>query len=324
MPGPAGAGIALRGIRSFYVGGANARLDLPPTEGVALALGSDRRALDQSGDYQVGQMYVQGFLNAKADGSPPLLMWHGGGMTGVTWETTPDGRPGWLEHALIDGFDVYVSDAVERGRSSFPPNAVSEMAAVFRPKQLAWEIFRMGPEGGYASDPAARRYFDGQRFPAGDYDAFANQFVARWPALAPMVEAAYAEYLGHFEQAVIVAHSQGCGYAQKAAQDMTAHVRAVVLVEPSGSPDVPDAACLARLRAVPHLVVWGDFFDQSPVWQAYRRTVETYLDALAAAGVPVDVIDLPARGVAGNSHFPMMDDNSAAVWTLVRDWLAQR
>ena len=34
----------------------------------------------------------------------PLLMWHGGGLTGVTYETTPDGREGWLNYFLRKGW----------------------------------------------------------------------------------------------------------------------------------------------------------------------------------------------------------------------------
>ncbi len=315
--------LALRGLKSFFVGGANQRLDLAPSEAVALALGSARRTLEQSGDYQVGQMYVQGYLVAERNGAPPLLMWHGGGMTGATWETTPDGRAGWLELALRDGFDVYVSDAVERGRASFPPTALTEMAPVFRPKELAWTLFRMGREDGYASRPEARRAFEGQRFPVDAYDLFASQFVARWPALAPTVRAAYTDYVQSFDEAVLVAHSQGCGYAAEAALAHPDRLHAVVLVEPSGAPVDAPPESVRRLRDVPHLVVWGDFFDQSRVWRGYRRTVETHLDALREAGARVDVIDLPAMGIDGNSHFPMMDDNCEVVWGLISDWLRQ-
>ena len=38
----------------------------------------------------------------------------GGGLSGVTWETKPDGNPGWQQFFLKAGHDVYVSDAVER------------------------------------------------------------------------------------------------------------------------------------------------------------------------------------------------------------------
>ncbi len=316
--------LALRGLRSFFVGGANQRVELAPSEAVALALGSARRTLEQSGDYQIGQMYVQGYLAAEQNGLPPLLMWHGGGMTGATWEMTPDGRPGWLELALREGFDVYVSDAVERGRASVPPTAITELAPVFRPKELAWKIFRMGPDDGYASQPEARRAFANQRFPVAAYDTFANQFVARWPALAPMVKAAYREYVDSFDRVVLVAHSQGCGFAQETALAHPSRLHAVVLVEPSGAPADPPPQSLRALTNVPHLVVWGDFFDQSPVWQDYRQTVETHLGALREAGVRVEVLDLPALGIEGNSHFPMMDDNCDVIWQMISDWLLRR
>jgi len=312
---------ALRGLTSFFVGGTNQRLEFAPSDKVALAMGAEQRPLEQSGDYQVGQMYVQGYLSADRNGIPPLLMWHGGGMTGSTWESTPDGRPGWLELALRDGFDAYVSDAPERGRSSVPPNALADLPVVFRPKELAWRIFRMGPEGGYATRPETRKFFDNQRFPVSAYDTFCNHFVARWPALAPLVEAAYSEYLKAFDKAVLMGHSQGCGFVQAAALGQPERVHAVILVEPSGSPAVLDAEALRQLKGVPHLVIWGDFFNQSPVWQDYRRTVEVYLEALRAADVRVDVIDLPAMGITGNSHFPMMDDNNAAVWLMISDWI---
>ncbi len=308
-------------MRSFFVGGEHQRIEMAHTDGVALAMGSEQRKLQQAGDYQTGQMYVQGFLSGDPNGLPPLLMWHGGGMTGVTWETTPDERPGWTELALRDGFDVYVSDAVERGRSSVPPDAITGMDPVFRPKELAWKIFRMGPEDGYASDPDDRRPFEGQRFPVDRYDYFANQFVARWPDLTPRVEAAYAEYIQIFDKAVLFAHSQGCGFAQQAALNAPDRIAAVVLIEPSGSPDQVGMEALERLLHVPHLVVWGDFFADSPVWQDYRATVDAHVERLIAAGVPVTVIDLPAIGITGNSHFPMMDSNSAEIWSLVADWL---
>jgi hypothetical protein len=48
-------------------------------------------------------------------------IWHGGGLTGVTYETTPDGRPGWLQNFVLNGWTIYNSDAMERGRSGFPP-----------------------------------------------------------------------------------------------------------------------------------------------------------------------------------------------------------
>ncbi len=309
---------SLRGLESFFVGGENVMLDLTPTGDVALAMGSAARPLAQAGNYEIGQMYVQGFLGAPAEGTTPILMWHGGGMTGVTWESTPDGRPGWLELALRDGFDVYVSDAVERGRSSSPPDAITGMDAVFRPKELSWEVFRMGPDEGFSMDTGERVAYPGQRFPMQAFDTFCKQFVARWPELVPRVKSAYREYLARFEDCIVMVHSQGGGMSIDTTLACPGRVKALVLVEPSGAPESED---VSANKDIPHLVIWGDYFDQSPRWQEYRGEVERYLSAITALGGRVDVIDLPAQGIPGNSHFPMMDDNSADVWAMVSDWI---
>ena len=108
----------------------------------------------------------------------PLLLWHGGGLSGVTWETKPDGKPGWQQFFLNAGYDVYVSDAVERGRASwarYPEIFKSE--PFFRPKKEAWELFRIGPSyevGG------KREAFEGEQFPVEAFDQFAKQGIPRW------------------------------------------------------------------------------------------------------------------------------------------------
>jgi hypothetical protein len=40
---------------------------------------------------------VQQFMQVSAKGKVPILLWHGGGLASVTWETTPDGRSGFDE-----------------------------------------------------------------------------------------------------------------------------------------------------------------------------------------------------------------------------------
>jgi len=83
----------------------------------------------------------------------PLLWWQGGGLTGVTWETKPDGKPGFMQSFLRAGHPTYVSDAVERGRASWsrdPKIFASE--PFFRNKKEAWELFRIGPQDSYNVD----------------------------------------------------------------------------------------------------------------------------------------------------------------------------
>ena len=103
-------------------------------------------------------MYVQYVRLATPRAACPLLLWHGGGMSGASWESTPDGRPGWQTFFLRAGFDTYVSDAVERGRASFAPfPQIYPEAPYFRTARELWEdTFRFGPAGSSAPDPALR------------------------------------------------------------------------------------------------------------------------------------------------------------------------
>ena len=103
-------------------------------------------------------MYVQyvKLYGSYARAKYPLLMWHGGGLSGVTWETKPDGQPGWQQFFLRAGHDVYVSDAVERGRASWARYPeIFKTEPFFRTKKEAWELFRIGPADSYATDPGA-------------------------------------------------------------------------------------------------------------------------------------------------------------------------
>ena len=49
-----------------------------------------------------------------------------------------------------------------------------------------------------------------------------------------------------------------------------------------------------------------------------------FAEAIRAAGGSVEVVDLPERGIRGNSHMVMMDRNSDEVAALVQDWLAAK
>ena len=316
--------IAIGRIGSFHVEGREiiAR-DLPLQEGV-FTRGSPPRTIDLNGEHEAEQMYVQFVQLAEPKAKYPLLMWHGGGMTGVTWEDTPDGRPGWQLTFLRNGHDVYVSDAVERGRASWCcVPGVYEGSVVTRTKQECWEGFRCGPAGSWDPDPAKRKAYDGQRFPVDAIDAFHRQTVPRWTTSDVPTQRAYDRLVRKVGPAVIMVHSQGGNFGFTAALHAPDKVRAYIGIEPSGTPDLTSAD-LATIRDIPHLIVWGDYIDITPQWVESRGRVEAYSDAVRAAGGTFDIIDLPALGIKGNSHFPMMDDNSDQVAALVQDWMTQQ
>ncbi len=139
------APIALRDMGSFHVGGRDVEVSGKPVREVVFTPGGVPAKVDLNGTYSVEAMYVQYFLPANRRGAVPLLMWHGGGLTGVTYETTPDGREGWLNYFVKQGWYTYNSDAVERGRAGWAMTPdIFKGEPVFLAKANPFERFRIG------------------------------------------------------------------------------------------------------------------------------------------------------------------------------------
>lgn len=309
-------------IGSFHIGGRTVTLNgLRPRE-LVLTPGAPRTTFPSDGDFMTGQMYVHYVKLAAPRARYPLLMWHGGGMTGVTWETKPDGGAGWQSHFLNAGHDVYVSDAVERGRASWSryPEVYRD-APHFRSKAEAWDLFRIGPPGSYATKPTERRPYPDQQFPVAAFDQFSKQIVPRWAGNDAITQAAYDSLVQKIGPCVIMTHSQGGAFGFRAALHAPDLVRAVIAVEPSGAPVEAD---LSELRSVPHLFVLGDYLADNPLWRALLPNIESYREALADQGGVAETLHLPSLGIQGNSHFPMMDRNSDLVAELIRDWMGNQ
>ncbi len=314
--------IVLRELGSFHVGGTTTRASGLPARQHVLSPGGVPARFDPNGTTHVGQCYVQFLLPEDRRGRVPMLFWHGGSLTGVTWERTPDNRPGWLELFLRQGWDVYNSDAAERGRAGWAPDDPHFAApALLRTGEDAFTQFRIGaPVPDLAPDTLRAAAHPNCRFPLEAFGDFMRQVVPRWTDTDALVEDAHRATLRRIGPVVLVAHSQGGAFALRAAEAAPEHVAALVLVEPAqgGSPDH-----LARLRDVPVLVLHGDHVGRDARWPAIRTRTSAYLDALRAAGGDVEMLELPRLGIAGNSHMLMMENNNADIAALVQDWLVR-
>lgn len=314
--------IVLRGMGSFHVGGRIAEVHGRPVRDIVRVPGGPSSRLDPNGEYQVEQMYVQYFLPRDRKGKLPLLMWHGGGLTGVTFETTPDGREGWLNMFVRKGWDVYVSDAVERGRSGFASPDVWSGEPVFLTYADPFERFRIGAgEGSWNPDPAKRRLMPGVQFPVEAYANYMKQTVPRWLTTDDAVIAGYIALVDKVCPCVLLTHSQGGSFGFKVAEARADRIKAMVAVESAGGGHPGEAAAL---KDVPVLMMFGDNVDLHPRWVAYRKLDLDYAAAVRAAGGKVDVINLPDIGITGNSHMVMMDRNNDAVAEVIGKWLADQ
>jgi hypothetical protein len=313
---------ALKEIGSFHIGGRDVEIhgktapDLQFTPGVPAEV-------NPNGVYAVEQMYVQYFIPANQRGKYPLLLWHGAWLTGATWETTPDGREGWLNYFLKQGWPVYNSDAVERGRAGwamFPD--VFPGDPLWLTKNSAFERFRIGAgPGSYDPDPAKRKVQPGSLFPVEAFDQFVKQSVPRWTTNNKAIIAAYIALVDKVCPCVVLVHSQSGLFGASVAEARPDKVKALIMVEPANGGDLNQAS---KLKNTPILNVWGDYVDQDPRWSKIKAVDMKYFEAVRAGGGTVDVMDLPKSGVSGNSHMIMMDKNSNQVAGMIQDWLKNK
>lgn len=302
--------IRLRDMGSFHVGGRDVVLTGLPAREVILAEGGQPVALNPNGRYRVEQMYAQYFLCDPPNGREPLLFWHGGGMSGAAWETTPDGRAGWLNYFLRQGWDSYLCDAVERGRSGYAPvPEVWPLGPIVQTQEDFYTRFRFGPPG---SRPGAGVY-EGQQFPLEAFSTLAAQMVPRWAHTDGAILAAYLCLLERAGRSTIICHSQSGVFGLRAALARPDHVRAVVALEPASIPILPDDADYRT----PTLVLMGDNMDTDPRWPHMRARIEAFAERYPC----VTVWHLPQMGYRGNSHLLMMDRNSQELAALVQGWL---
>jgi pimeloyl-ACP methyl ester carboxylesterase len=310
-----GPELCLESISSRFIGGRSLTVSSQSADGVALssALPDYRREGDDV--YYIEQAYVQRFVPADRVQDTPVLLVHGGGLTGACWESTPDGRPGWLTAFLRAGLPVDVLDNVERGRAGWcAAPGVWPGKPIMRGEREMWEVFRLGLLENYQDRVA----FPGSQFPVRALTAMAAQGVPRWPGNDALAERSLREVVAELGHCVLVGHSHGGGLCARVALARPDLVRQVVLIEPHGLPDVADAPA----GYPPQLIVVGDFIELSPLWVRLTDDMRRHTAQLRAAGLQADLLSLPKAGIGGNSHNPMMDRNSDLVAEQVLGWLA--
>jgi len=253
--------------------------------------------VDPRGHFAIEHGYVQFFVPENRNAAPPMVLVHGGGLSGSCWETTPDGRPGWLHLLVQRGFEVHVLDNVERGRAGFAPDHW-EGAPLLRSMEEAWTLFRFGR----AEDFANRSPFPHQRFPVARFEAFARSFVPRWLDTTGLQTQVLLDLLDRIGPAHVICHSQGGEVAFDALAREPDAFASIVALEPSGYPSDPDA-----LGVTPICLVTGDYLDINPLWQARHR------DWASLSTAPNCRLLGPDHFGPGNSHMLMQDHNSPQI-----------
>jgi pimeloyl-ACP methyl ester carboxylesterase len=196
------------------------------------------------GDAEVmaGQMYVEVLRPARVTKPYPLVFFHGAGQTATNWMSTPDGRAGWADYFLAQGYVVYLVDQPARGRSAWRSSVNGALQTVsvgtVERRFTAPEKFGAWPQAKAHTQWPGDGDKKGLR---GDpvFDAFyATQVASLSSAVETqtLVQSAGAALLDRIGPAVIVTHSQAGPFGWLIADVRPSAVKAIVAVEPNGPP----------------------------------------------------------------------------------------
>jgi pimeloyl-ACP methyl ester carboxylesterase len=190
-------------------------------------------------DQQVmsGQIYAEYQIPAKQTHRWPILMIHGLGQSGTNFTGTPDGREGWAQYFLRQGYAVYVIDQPGRGRAAYEPNAYGPLAPPdvenVQRRFVSPERYHLWPQAGLHTQ------WPGKGAPA---DPIFDQFYASQLPSIPAANAtifnrdAIVALLEKIGPAIVMTHSQSGGFGWPVADVRPDLVKAVIALEPSGPP----------------------------------------------------------------------------------------
>jgi pimeloyl-ACP methyl ester carboxylesterase len=194
-------------------------------------------------DLMEGQMYVEALRPARVTQKYPVVFFHGLAQTATNWMGTPDGRPGWADYFLAQGYLVYLVDQPARGRSAWHPGLNGSLQ-IFGAPEVERRFTASETAGG--TWPQAKKHTQwpgdspnkGRR---GDpvFDAFYStqvESLASNVETQTLVQAAGAALLDRIGPAILVTHSQAGPFGWLLADIRPKAVKGIVAVEPAGPP----------------------------------------------------------------------------------------
>ena len=308
------------------------------------------------GDHGYAQFYIP--QNAR---TYPLIMWHGIGQSGRTYESTPDGREGYMAILPRRDWPVYIIDQPRRGRAGYTASKVDMTNAVptITSESGVWDAFRNGlwlpPEKPY--------FFPVSQFPKTP-DAVDQFFRQQTPdtGAEPRTEEYYkfmggtmAQLLKQTGPAILITHSNSGKYGWSSGMADPANIKAIVAYEPGAcvfpEDDLPtdltpsplamvndhqgpiavSSEEFNRLTKMPILKIYGDNIAKekstnfnSEVWRVASHRAQQMVERINARGGDARLLILPEAGIRGNTHAPFADLNNLEIAKILEDFLHEK
>jgi pimeloyl-ACP methyl ester carboxylesterase len=325
----AAAGAALVSALPAHAGGEAGRLNLRDLGEKYVAYTTEP---GDNGSVNVkNAMFVQYMLPATRKHKYPIVFIHGGGGQGTDWMQTPDGRDGWTDYFVADGWDVYVVDRPGHGRSQSNPSCRDGKVGTANSAIIS----RLS-----TSDPSV--------WPGGEPTP-TNKAVIGWTAsstTAPycgdvVAAQAISALLDEIGPAVLLAHSAGGGSTFRVPDLNAKNVVGIVAFEAAGANPVaggPNNApgLIATWKTEPPLPqgfkpvdhggcpMQGDNpsklvnYVKTPIivvgsekGLANEAALKCQASVWQQAGVDASYVYLPDRGLKGGGHFAMAQLDTA-------------
>jgi hypothetical protein len=281
-----------------------------------------------SGTVWAHQLQVSYYLPDTKRPKTPVVMMPGFGLAKEVYIETPDGREGWAIQFLRAGHPVYLIEPANSLRAGINPEAINAQlqgrdggsGVIFTwTRELAYPRFGLGP--------MVDELFDDSQMPVNtDYELstfFSPVHVIQTEGKAMIMDGLSSNLSGLHElsarigPAILLVHSAtgvpGFAFAEKNSEQ----VKAVINIEPVGCP----AARISNFPDTPVLSMFTDHMEIRPQMPARQEECQVVVDAMQARGIPSKMLALPAMGIHGNSHLPMLELNSAELANLLLDWI---
>lgn len=309
------------------------------------------------GDHGYAQYYI-----AAHSRHLPVVMWHGIGQSGKTFESTVDGREGFQALLPRDDWSVYIIDQPRRGRAGYTRagrEGGRDNIPTTSNEADVWEAFRNGPwsKGGEA------QLFAGSQFPLSPesveqffrqqtVDTGAEPWTAEYRCFMGQTAADLFAAIG---EGILITHSNSGQYGWEAVMHAEGRIRALIAFEPGASvfpedsipEDLEIANDLVRdligLRTVPRehwnellhtpiLIIYGDNIADEPnsesfnaeIWRVSRARAYQMAELINAEGGDAQVLELPKIGIHGNTHTPFADLNNKEILRIVEDFISEK